>query len=133
MELWSSIIKPKRNKLPSWSNRFSNLFNMLTWCVDWIRSLNYKMKGHTHQSAFFFTWPVVLGKIRTVEQLRYCHVIIVDWCFICKLSRETMDHFLHDAWQLESCGHWFFVCMEFCWSYLEWWLTCWHVVRDALW
>jgi hypothetical protein len=33
-------------------------------------------------------------KFFTMDNLRNEHVIIVDWCFMCKKSREFVDHLL---------------------------------------
>jgi hypothetical protein len=41
-----------------------------------------------------FTWSSVLGKILTMDSLRKWHVIVVDWCFMCRKSRESMNHLL---------------------------------------
>jgi hypothetical protein len=42
----------------------------------------------------FFVWMVVLGKILTLDNLRKRHVIVMDWRFMCKTSRESIDHLL---------------------------------------
>jgi hypothetical protein len=44
--------------------------------------------------AVFFAWTTSLGKILTADNLRKRHVIIVDWCCICKRNEEFEDHVL---------------------------------------
>lgn len=44
----------------------------------------------------FFAWLTALGKISTTNNLRKRHIIVVDWCCMCKRYKESMDHlFLH--------------------------------------
>jgi hypothetical protein len=42
----------------------------------------------------FFVWLVALGNIFTVDNLRKHHVIVVDWCYMCKRNGESVDHLL---------------------------------------
>ncbi len=55
----------------------------------------------------FFSWTDVLGKILTIDALRKCGLIIVDWCCMCKHNGESVDHVLLDCrlaremWSLE--------------------------------
>jgi hypothetical protein len=41
-----------------------------------------------------FSWLATLGKILTMDNLRKRHIIVVDWCCICKKSEESVDHLL---------------------------------------
>ncbi len=44
----------------------------------------------------FFIWTVALGKILTADNLRRQNIILVNWCCMCKLDVESIDHlFLH--------------------------------------
>lgn len=44
----------------------------------------------------FFAWSATLKKILTMENVRKLHVIVVDWCCMCKRNGEFMDHlFIH--------------------------------------
>jgi len=44
----------------------------------------------------FFVWTVTLGKILTLNNLRKRNIIVMEWCFMCKTSGESIDHlFLH--------------------------------------
>ena len=36
----------------------------------------------------FFAWSAALGKILTMDNPRKRHVMVVDWCYICKKSAE---------------------------------------------
>jgi hypothetical protein len=42
----------------------------------------------------FFSWSAALGKILTLNNLRKWHIIVVDWCCLCKKSGDTVDHLL---------------------------------------
>ena len=42
----------------------------------------------------FFSWTVALGKILTLENLWYKGVAVVDWCYMCKKSGESMNNLL---------------------------------------
>ena len=39
-------------------------------------------------------WSEALGKILTINNLQKQHIIMVDWCIMCKKDRESMNHFL---------------------------------------
>jgi hypothetical protein len=39
-------------------------------------------------------WTVVLRKILTCDSLRKRHLIMMDWCGMCKKSEETIDYLL---------------------------------------
>jgi hypothetical protein len=40
----------------------------------------------------FLTWTASLGKILTLDNLCKCHIIVIDWCCMCKKSGKTSDH-----------------------------------------
>ena len=42
----------------------------------------------------FFVWAAALGRILTTDNLRRCHVIVLDWCCMCKKSGENISHLL---------------------------------------
>jgi hypothetical protein len=42
----------------------------------------------------FFVWSTALGKILTHDNLRKRNVIVIEWCCLCKKSRESIDHLL---------------------------------------
>ena len=41
-----------------------------------------------------FLWTASLGWILTTENLWYKGVIVVDWCYMCKKSGESVNHLL---------------------------------------
>jgi predicted DNA-binding protein with PD1-like motif len=41
-----------------------------------------------------FEWLVALGKILTMDNLRKWHIIVVDWCCLCKKNGETVGGLL---------------------------------------
>jgi hypothetical protein len=47
-----------------------------------------------HLRVLFFAGPAALGKILTMDNLKKRHLIVFEWCCICKKSRESMDHLL---------------------------------------
>lgn len=52
----------------------------------------------------FFSWIATLRKILTIENLWNRGVTVVDWCYICKRSRELVDHLLfHCPVAFELC------------------------------
>jgi hypothetical protein len=42
----------------------------------------------------FFVWTIVLRKILTLDNLRKMNVIVINWCYMCKRSEESIDHIL---------------------------------------
>lgn len=43
---------------------------------------------------YFFVWTAAWGKILTVDNIRRRGYTLVDWCCICRSSREVVDHLL---------------------------------------
>jgi hypothetical protein len=52
----------------------------------------WRVKGHLRVA--FFVWSTALGKILTLDNLKKRNVIVVDWCYMCKKSRGSIDHLL---------------------------------------
>jgi hypothetical protein len=44
--------------------------------------------------AAFFVWSVALGKILTLDNLRKWLVIVINKCYMCKKTGESVDHLL---------------------------------------
>jgi hypothetical protein len=42
----------------------------------------------------FLVWVAALEKILTIDNLCKKHILIVDWCCMCKWSGESIDHLL---------------------------------------
>ena len=42
----------------------------------------------------FFIWSAALGKILTTDNLRKRGCVVMDWCYMCKKSEESMDPLL---------------------------------------
>ncbi|XP_042977702.1 uncharacterized protein LOC122308443 isoform X1 [Carya illinoinensis] len=40
----------------------------------------------------FFSWTAALGKILTIDNLRKCVMIVMEWCFMCKKNGESIDN-----------------------------------------
>lgn len=77
----------------------------------------------------YFAWSTTLGKILTMDNLKKRHVIVVDWCCMCKNCGESMDHLLlycemtsalsntifnlvRLAWVMHSCVVVIFACWK---------------------
>uniref|UniRef100_A0A2N9IH31 Reverse transcriptase domain-containing protein n=1 Tax=Fagus sylvatica TaxID=28930 RepID=A0A2N9IH31_FAGSY len=42
----------------------------------------------------FFVWVAALGRILTIDNLRRRHVMVLDWCCMCKENGESVSHLL---------------------------------------
>ena len=42
----------------------------------------------------FFKWTAAFGKILTLDRLWDKEVPVMDWCYMCKRSRESVNHLL---------------------------------------
>jgi hypothetical protein len=42
----------------------------------------------------FFVWIAALGKILTHDKLHRRHIVVVEWCCMCKKNGEFIDHLL---------------------------------------
>ena len=42
----------------------------------------------------FFVWTAVLGKILTMGNLRKKHIIVTEWCCMCKKNGGSIVHLL---------------------------------------
>ena len=51
-------------------------------------------KAKVPNRVAFFTWTTALERILTVDNLRKRRVIIIDWCCMCKVQGETVNHLL---------------------------------------
>ena len=70
---------------------------LFPWKIIW--------KAKVPPRIAFFSWTAALGKLLTIDNLRKRHLIIVDWCCLCKTSGESVDHLLLHcslAWELWS-------------------------------
>jgi hypothetical protein len=76
-------------------------------------------------------WSEVLSKILTIDNLQKLHVIVVDWCVICKKNGEFVDDLLLRC--EVACAIWnaFFKRFELYWVMLRqvvdmfacWWIS----------
>jgi hypothetical protein len=60
-------------------------------------------------------WTAALGIMLTLNNLRKRNVIVVDWYYMCKKSKDSIDHLLHceiarELWN--SLFHLFGLCLE---------------------
>ena len=42
----------------------------------------------------FLVWAAAMGRILTIDNLRKRHVIVIDWCYMCKECGESIAHLL---------------------------------------
>ena len=59
-------------------------------CVPW-KSI-WKTKAPPRVA--FFVWAAGLGRILTIDNLRRRHIVVLDWCCMCKKSGESIPHLL---------------------------------------
>jgi hypothetical protein len=53
-------------------------------------------KANVSPRVAFFVWTASLGKTLTLDNLRKRNIFVIEWCFMCKTSGESIDHlFLH--------------------------------------
>jgi hypothetical protein len=52
-------------------------------------------------------WTATLGKILTLDNLRKRNIIVMKWCFMCKIYGESIDHlFLHCMVEDDTANVW---------------------------
>ena len=57
----------------------------------------------------FFSWSTSLGRILTTDNLRNRHILVLDWCYMCKSWGESVDRLIlrcpiaYDLWSLVFC------------------------------
>lgn len=42
----------------------------------------------------FFSWSASLGGILTIDNLQKRHILLLDWCYMCKRCMESVDRLL---------------------------------------
>ena len=66
---------------------YYRLLHSSTW-------LSFPWKSLWRQkSRHFFCWTEAMGKIITVDDLRKRRILVIDWCCMCKLAWEIINHF----------------------------------------
>ena len=51
-------------------------------------------KSKVPSKVVFFSWTTALGKILTMDNLQKRHIVVIEWCFLCKMCGESVDHLL---------------------------------------
>ena len=83
---------------------------------SWLKSFELYWNSKVPPRVAFFSWSTSLGKILTTDNLRKRHVLVLDWCYMCKNCGELVEHLLlHcpiacELWSLVFCLfgiHWF--------------------------
>ena len=84
--------KPVGNK----SFKVSKYYLSLSFTPDTLFPWKPMWRSKIPPRITFFSWTAALGKIFTLENLWYKGVVVVDWCYMCKKSGESVNHlFLH--------------------------------------
>lgn len=65
-------------------------------CTHYINYFQWKSIWWTKapMRVSFFAWTAMLWKILTMDKLRKRNIVLVDWCCMCKRSRQSVDHLL---------------------------------------
>ena len=79
--------KPARNKNFKVSEFYLSLSSTLDISFPWKPVWRSKVPPR----VAFFSWTASLGKILTTENLWYKGVAVVDWCYMCKKSGESVN------------------------------------------
>jgi endonuclease/exonuclease/phosphatase family metal-dependent hydrolase len=83
-----------------WRNRATKGFTVKNFysclCPSHFASFPWKSiwKVKVPPRIAFFSWTAALGNLLTIDNLRKRHLIIIDWCCLCKQSGESVDHLL---------------------------------------
>ena len=88
-------------------NYYKNLLLIAGIVVPWKRI--WKTKAPPRVA--FFVWVAALGRILTIDNLRRRHVIVLDWCCMCKESGESISHMLLHCPVAREL--WSFMCSNF--------------------
>jgi hypothetical protein len=69
---------------------YKNLLPSAGIVVPWKRI----WKTNAPPLVAFFVWVAALGRILTIDNLRRRHVMVLDWCCMCKENGESISHLL---------------------------------------
>jgi hypothetical protein len=61
----------------------------------------------------FFTWLAAHGENLTIDNLHWCQIMVIEWCF---MSKGPVKQWITSSFTVSmrgNCGLWFSVCMEF--------------------
>jgi hypothetical protein len=78
-------------------------------------SLKSTWQNKVSLKVAFFAWSVALGKILNMDNLRKWHVIVVDWCCMCKKNEESVDHLLLHCKIVSALWNTIFSSVELAW------------------
>lgn len=86
VEFWGSVLPALLFDLMMAFFYFFIFMLEISWC--------YKAPS----SVAFFTWLVALGKTLALYNLRKKRVLLINWCCMCKKSRESFVHKWLSLW-----------------------------------
>ena len=86
--------------LLKWSLTHSNKFEVKSFYKALLQPIHssfpwrsvWKFKVPTRVA--FSTWTAALGKILTIDNIRNRNVVILEWCCMCKIDGESVNHLL---------------------------------------
>ena len=94
--------KPDREKGFMVKDYYSLFVGSNDYCFPWKSIWKQKIPSR----VAFFVWIAALDKCLMIDNLQKRNVWILDWCYMCKCSGESVDHlFLHcpvamDLWSM---------------------------------
>ena len=110
--IYSSRIRPGVADSLCWNPSSRGLFEVRSFYSILIHPISQDSfpwkgvwKAKVPPRVAFFVWTSALGKILTTDNLRKRRVMIQDWCCMCRMSGESVNHLLLHcpiAWELWS-------------------------------
>ncbi|GMP64507.1 hypothetical protein CsSME_00025748 [Camellia sinensis var. sinensis] len=61
-------------------------FGEFPWCSVWVPGVPSK--------GAFFAWTTTFGRVLTINNLICRHHTLVNWCYMCCVDAEIVDHLL---------------------------------------
>ena len=80
---------------------FPSSVNSFPWKMEW--------QSKVRPRVALFSWTTALGKILTTDNLQNRHIVVLDWCYMCKRCGELVDRFLlhypiaYELWAMVFC------------------------------
>jgi hypothetical protein len=69
---------------------FHSITRTIRTCFPW----RCVWQAQAPSRAAFFSWSATLGKILTLDNLIKHHVIMMNICYMCKKTEESVDHLI---------------------------------------
>ena len=95
--LWPLLVKGKTNFARSWQSiRALRLVSSICPSSQPLTTSSHGpvWRSNIRPRVAFFSWTAALGKILTLDRLWNKGVPVMDWCYMCKRSGESVNHLL---------------------------------------